>query len=56
MNFNTMTAGEISAELERFQLQIMNQQAHGQPMTDAQRKRLRLLQKIYTKQQQILAK
>lgn len=39
MNFNTMTAGELSAELERYQLQIRRQQDNGQPMTPAQMRR-----------------
>lgn len=47
MNFNTMTAGELSTELERYQLQIRRQQDNGQPMTPAQKRRFVALRGAY---------
>ncbi len=56
MNFNTMTAGELSAELERYQLQIIRQQANGQPMTPAQKRRFVALRNAYNRVWADLAK
>jgi hypothetical protein len=47
MNFNTMSAGELSAELECYQLQIRRQQDNGQPMTPAQKRRFVALRNAY---------
>ena len=56
MNFNTMTSGELSAELERYQLQIMRQQDNGQPMTPAQKRRFLALRSAYCRAWADLAK
>ena len=54
MNFNTMTAGELSAELERYQLQIRRQQDNGQP--PAQKRRFLALHSAYCRAWADLAK
>lgn len=56
MNFETMSAGELSAELERYQLQIRRQQANGQPMTPAQKRRFIALRGAYCRAWADLAK
>lgn len=56
MNFETMSAGELSAELERYQLQIRRQQDNGQPMTPAQRRRFVALRNAYRRAWGDLAK
>lgn len=46
-SFNKMTAREITAELERFNRQLMNQQAQKIPLTQAQLRRWRALSSAY---------
>lgn len=48
-DFNKMTLLEINTEMERFQLQIMRQQAQKMPMTDRQKAYFYALSKAYKK-------
>ena len=47
MNFKKMTAGELSAEIERYQLQLRRQQDSGQSITPAQLKRFFILRRAW---------
>lgn len=48
-DFNTMTFSEISAEMERFQLQIIRQQANKIPLTQRQINYYKALSNAYKK-------
>lgn len=56
MFFSQMTAEQLSAELERYQLQIRRQQDNGQPMTPAQKRRFIALRGAYCRAWADLAK
>ena len=48
-DFNKMTFAEINAEMERFQRQIIKQQAQRIPLTERQLKYFYVLRKAYRK-------
>ena len=48
-NFYKMTFDEINAEIERYQLQLMRQQADKIPLTEAQLRRWKALSKAHKK-------
>ena len=55
-DFNKMTLAEINAEMERFQMQIIRQQAQGIPLTDKQRKYFLVLSKAHKRINEYVAK
>lgn len=51
MTFAKMNAGQLSAELERYQIQLEHQQNNGSRITPAQRRRFYALRAAYNRAQ-----
>lgn len=55
-NFKTMTLAELSAEVERYQMQLIRQQADKIPLTPAQIRRWEALSGAYKRKNNDLIK
>ena len=56
MDFSTMTARELTAEIEQFQAQLYAQQSAGRKITPAQNRRFIALRRAYCRAWADLAK